>query len=226
MTNQAPRLLGAAGPAQFEWLIHFCGRPTSSATTPTVPQVIRDMHPSQRLYSILWLQQIFGFAPFGSDTPMVCLSESPWEHLRWLIANRQWPPWGLLLRRQAVYDLGGGPVWYARPEQRDQLPAELDGWAVRFETGANRSDWLHEREWRIPVPPADPALRLPLDAVAGILVGDPHWTPTPPPTYPVLAEDYSTPLLRQMPYPPPLWTAAQHHWYWDAATQQIRPITP
>jgi hypothetical protein len=109
MTKQPPGLLGAAGPAQFELLIHFCGRPNSAAVTPTVPQVIRDQQPWQRLHNVLWEGEIRGFAPFSSASPMVCLSESPLEHLRWLLSNRQWPPWGVLLRRQTVYDLGGGP---------------------------------------------------------------------------------------------------------------------
>lgn len=40
---------------------------------------------------------------------MVCLSESPLEHLRWLLSHRQWPPWGLLVRQQAMYDSAADP---------------------------------------------------------------------------------------------------------------------
>ncbi|GAA1657307.1 hypothetical protein [Actinoplanes couchii] len=232
MTAPIPGLLGSAGPAQFEWLVHFCGRPNPAAVTPTVPLAIRNQQPWQRLFSILWEGQIRGFAPFGSDSPMVCLSESPLEHLRWLLSTRQWPPWGLLLRRQTVYDLGGGPVWYARPEQLEMLPAELRGWTVRFETGVNRSDWLHEREWRIPVPLANPVLPLPADAVPVILVGDPNWQPTALVSRTICVDDSGMqvqpgqlghPQMVEMLELPHLWTAAER-WYWDPDQQQILQI--
>jgi hypothetical protein len=225
-------LLGAAGPAQFDLLIHFCGRP-SSVTTPTVPQSIRDQNPWQRLYNILWEGQIRAFAPFGSESPMVCLSESPLEHLRWLLSTRQWPPWGVLLRRQAVYDLGGGPVWYARSEQLAMLPPELRSWTVRFETGAYRSDWLHEREWRIPVPADNPVLKLPPGTVPVILVGDPQWQPTASSQRTIFVDQFGIqvepgelghPQVVEVPELPLLWTAAAERWCWDPATQQIWQI--
>lgn len=231
MTMQPPGLLGAAGPAQFEWLIHFCGRPSLAPATPTVPQWVRSQQPCQRLDNILWERQIRGFAPFGSDLPMVCLSESPLAHLQWLLSDRKWPPWGLLLWRQTVYNLGGGPVWYARTEQLAALPEELRAWAVRFETGTSRSDWLHEREWRIPVPKTNPVLELPPDGVPVILIGDSNWRPTTrlvrrrvlvdqfggpvPPGAPSYWKDVDVPEL------PWLWTAALQHWYWDSEKQQI-----
>jgi len=231
MTVEPPGLLGAAGPAQFELLIHFCGRP-GSTLTPSVPQGIRDQEPKERLANILWEGQIRGFAPYGSDSPMVCLSESPLEHLRWLLLNRQWPPWGLLLWRQTVYGLGGGPVWYARTEQLDALPAELRSWAVRFETGNNRSDWLHEREWRIPVPLDNPVLPLPPDGVPVILVGDPQWQPTAPVRRTIFVDQFGMPVapgqpghpqVVDVPELPHLWTAAER-WYWDPGAQEIRQI--
>jgi ANTAR domain-containing protein len=54
MTIQPSGLLGGRRPAQFELLIHFCGRPSIAAMTPTVPQTIRDSQPWQRLHNILW----------------------------------------------------------------------------------------------------------------------------------------------------------------------------
>ncbi|MEV6906097.1 hypothetical protein [Amycolatopsis sp. NPDC051071] len=83
---------------------------------------IRDLRPWQRLHNILWEGQIWGFPPFGSDSPMVCLSERPLEHQRWLLLHRYMPPWGLLLRWQAVYDSAAGPVWYTPTEQLATLP--------------------------------------------------------------------------------------------------------
>lgn len=235
MTAQYPGSLVAAGPAQFELLIHFCGRPPSAAMTPTVPQVIRDLQPWQRLHNILWEGQIRGFAPFGSRSPMVCFSESPLEHLRWLLSHRQWPPWGLLLLRQTVYDLGGGPVWYPRTEQFALLPEELRGWAVRFDTGTYRSDWLHEREWRIPVPANDPVLRLLPYGIPVILVGDPQWQPVRMVQTTILVDQFGLevapgqlghPQVVEVPELPYLWTSAVQRWYWDTAQQQVCQLPP
>lgn len=161
---------------------------------------------------------------------MVCLSESPLEHLSWLLANRQWPPWGLLLWRQAAYDLGGGPVWYARNEQLEKLPTELRSWTVRFDAGVNRSDWLHEREWRIPVPPNNPVLQLPPGAVPVILVGDLNWRPTRLVRRTILVDPSGMPVEPghighqqevQAEELPKLWTGAQERWYWDPTAQRI-----
>jgi hypothetical protein len=66
--------LGAAGPAQFDWLIHFCGRPPGTASSPDVPGEIRAMTPQQRLYQLLWEQEIRGFRQFGTEPAMVCFS--------------------------------------------------------------------------------------------------------------------------------------------------------
>lgn len=233
MTARTPGLLGPAGPAQHELLIHFCGRANTANTTPSVPPSIRKLEPWQRLDRILWEGQIRGFAPFGSDRPMVCLSESPPEHLRWLLANHRWQPWGVFLRRQAVYDLGGGPAWYVRSKQLEALPTELRGWAVRFETGPNRSDWLHEREWRIPVPTDNPVLPLSPGSVSAILIADPQWQPTRLFPRTVFVDEFG----RQVPpgrpgYPksigvprqPALWTSATRL-FWDATQQQILKIS-
>jgi hypothetical protein len=55
-------------------------------------------------------------SPFGASDPMVNFSECTREHMEWLIAQRGWAPWGILLRRQDVHDMGGDPVCYARTQ--------------------------------------------------------------------------------------------------------------
>ncbi len=82
---------------------------------------------------------------------------------------------GVVLNRQWVYDIGGGPTWYVRAEQYAHLDDEQRRRATRLETTTvARSDWLHEREWRIPLPAGDePSLPLPPGAVVAILVGRP-----------------------------------------------------
>lgn len=198
--------LGLAGPAQFDWLTHFCGRPSGTGSSPDVPLHIRALTPQQRLYRLLWEQQLRGFRQFGTDFSMICFSESPLAHMGWLIRDRGWAPWGILLERQVVYDLGGGPVWYVRREQLARLPEDVRGWAVRLEAGPSRSDWLHEREWRIPLP-LNGTLRIPDNPRPTILIGDPEWSPLSPDG--------------QLPH---LWSVA-HRGYWDAQSQEFLPLT-
>lgn len=230
--------LGEPGPAQVDLLVHFCGRPAWAAVSNAVPSEIRDMAPPERLEAILWSEELRAFSPFGADRsqPMVCLSESPRDHLQWLL-TRGWAPWGLLVSRQAVYDLGGGPVWYARPEQLALLDRRLHGWAVRFDAAPeSRSDWLHEREWRIPADPDSPVVPLVPGTLEAILVGDPEWEP-------VREVDVDTGDLINVitgeftdagsPYAEPVY-AREEKWprlwcnlprlYWDATTGQLHDI--
>ncbi len=199
-------LLAEPGPAQFEWLVHFCGRPPGAAQSIDVRRDIALMSPDQRLRSILLGGAIFGFPPFGARDPVVSLSECTKDHMEWLIAQRGWSPWGILLRRQDVYDMGGGPVWYARTQQYEALPESLRPWAVRLETAPRRSDWLHEREWRlpsaqltIPVEPDEDGLRV------GVLVGEQNWQPLSGSEQPLLWEN-------------------SYRGYWDTTKNEIAPL--
>lgn len=86
---------------------------------------------------------------------------------------------GLIFNRQHIYDLGGGPVWSARSAQFNSLTRDQRPWAVRLDTTpGSRSDWLFEREWRLPVPPTTPLLPLTTGNLIAILVGDATWRPT------------------------------------------------
>ncbi|MGW6445171.1 hypothetical protein [Lentzea sp. NPDC055074] len=193
---------------------------------------------SERLDEILWHENLRGFPPFGAqaDQPMVCLSESPPEHLRWLL-NQGWAPWGVLFTRQSVYDIEGGSVWYARSAQHDELQRAQLPWAVRFETApGNRSDWLAEREWRIPVLPELPGLNLDVVRVAALLIGEPDWQPsvrqirvqtggfvdmsTGQPTYFDGSNPYLVPEEREILALPRLWQSTPR-WYWDATAEDF-----
>jgi hypothetical protein len=179
-----PGPLNPAGPAQFDLLFHFTSRPGVPTPTPSLPDHIRLLQPPARLDNILWSEQLLGFPPFSSppvSSPMVCFSESPLAHIQWLISQRGWPPWALVVSRQRIYDLGGGPVWHARTPQYKTLTDDQRAWAVRLETASTgRSDWMHEREWRLPVPPGQPWLDLsPSSAMAAaVLIADATWQPS------------------------------------------------
>jgi len=199
--------LGAVGPAQFDWLIHFFGRPPGTGSSPDTAPDVRALTPRQRLHQILWQGQIRGFRQFGAEPATVCFSESPLQHMKWLIQERFWPPWGILLERQVVFDLGGGPVWYVRTDPLAMLSSKLKGWAVRLDAGDRRSDWLHEREWRIPLSTNGEGIVIPTDPRPTILVGDPSWVP--------LSEDGQL---------PPLWDIANRG-YWDADNNDFVSVT-
>lgn len=199
--------LGAVGPAQFDWLIHFCGRPPGTGSSPDTAADVRALTPPQRLHQILWQGQIRGFRQFGTEPATVCFSESPLDHMKWLIQERFWPPWGILLERQVVFDLGGGPVWYVRTAQLAELPRDLRGWAVRLDAGDRRSDWLHEREWRIPLSANGGAVAIPMNPQPTILVGDPSWIP-----------------MSRDGHLPPLWEVSNRG-YWDSGSHEFVSMT-
>jgi len=225
------------GAAQSDLLIHFCGRGGSARQTPHVTPDILGLSPSERLDHILQEEQFRAFPPFGAPrrNPMVCFSESPLPHLIHLIRDRGWQPWGVVVRREWVYSLGGGPVWYARQEQFKQLTDTQKAWAVRFEVSAEtRSDWTHEREWRVPVDPDYPFLDFSPSDIVAILIGDPSWEPTKvtniyktghpinaitgepcSPDNPYTIDEYPVDEL------PLSWQSAEI-WIWDRDSEQIK----
>jgi hypothetical protein len=91
-------------------------------------------------------------------------------------------------------------------------------WLVRTEP--QKSDWLHEREWRVPcADPSDAWLPLASEGLVAILVGDPEWEPT-------LVDDVDlnpmtgnpahvqkTPQIAQVP-----------RWFWNG--KQIEQLSP
>ncbi|MFI5593638.1 hypothetical protein ACIA5G_52040 [Amycolatopsis sp. NPDC051758] len=220
--------LNHAGPAESALLLHFCGRPEWTSVNYKAPAAFRAMNPQQRLANILWHQQITGTVQPSGGSPVVCLTESPRDHLRWLIRDRGWPPWALVFSRQAIYTAGGGPVWHARDKLIDELPDHLRHWAVRLNTNSNngaRSEWLHEREWRVPTL----ALHLQRGPLIGLLVGDPSWRPDMRMVErEVLLDEFGQfggpdpvwPARLSFPELPWLWENLPRH-YWNAATGTI-----
>lgn len=112
-------VLQQAGPAQFECLIHFTGRPDGRPVTEFVPQAITDLTAQQKLDAILWDRVVWGFPPFGADIhhPMVCLSEHT-RALLWLLNERHWQPWGRLETGARRSDWLQGSTPQGGPETR------------------------------------------------------------------------------------------------------------
>jgi hypothetical protein len=173
-----PILRPVEHPDQSALLTHFCDRARPQAG---IPSGILQMSAPQRLESILWESRLRAFVTYSGGDPAVCLTEATPNGLGFLIGRRHYQPWGLVFTRQGVYDAGGGPVWYARPDEYHRVrsvSARVKSWLVRLEPGS--SDWLEEREWRIPLSDddaAEPALPLHALHLAALLVGDRNWSP-------------------------------------------------
>lgn len=149
----------------------LCGR----ARQDRLPADVASMTPQDRLRAILWNANLRGFPPYGVNDPVVSFTESRPEGLAYLIREKSWAPWGIVLDRDSVFTLGGGPVWYIRGDMLDAVIASgltsIRPWLVRLQPG--KSEWLHEREWRVPTE----CLELSTSHVRAVIVGDPHWSP-------------------------------------------------
>lgn len=137
-----------------------------------------DQTPQERLANVLISSELHSFPPFGATTPAVCFTESGFDDVDDLLGEGGfWEPWGVVVTRDWLWGKGGGPVWYVRDDVqqrvRPRLPPSDDVWLVRTIPG--QSDWLHEREWRVPVPAG--ALPLKPGDLTAVLVGDPSWRP-------------------------------------------------
>jgi hypothetical protein len=206
-------------------LTHFCarGRPPG----PGVPPSISAMTGQQKLEQILWERRLLAFVTFSGGDPAACFSEATPDAIQFLLRNRGYEPWGLMFSRQSVYDAGGAPVWYARPAEIDVLRmlasrGELDirAWAVRLDPG---SDWLEEREWRIPRPhsaSSSPGIDVSELHLVGLLVGDHAWTGA---RY-TQAITASGRLEHGLFYPPI--QPGVPRWWWNTASSTLVPLPP
>lgn len=98
---------------------------------------------------------------------------------------------GIAFHKQSVWDAGGGPAFYVRGDQwgdwRDAtMPERLRSMGVRLwpgwegapppelcfdEASRGPSEWLHEREWRLPRPNDDDwGWQFPREAVAFLIL--------------------------------------------------------
>lgn len=131
---------------------------------------------------------------------MVCFTESTQAGLDYLISERGFAPWGIVFRKETIWDRGGSPVWYARPDQWTDLTGELKSWAVRTEPGG--AQWLHEREWRVPATGRPPSFRFEPSEVHAMICGDRIGWPEGPP------DEEGAPTT-------PSWAAGIQSWYWS-----------
>ncbi|MEU6191302.1 hypothetical protein [Nocardia sp. NPDC047038] len=173
----AARLRIVEHPDLSATLVHFVDRGREPG--PGVPADIREMDAEQRLTAILQQGSITPFMTFSQGFPALCMTEMSWAGLDFMISSRGYRPWALMFDRQAVYDAGGGPVWYARPAEYAALaetPA-LRSWAVRWSPD---SEWVEEREWRVPRRPDSQGRAAPISlaelGLCGVIIDEPDWS--------------------------------------------------
>lgn len=170
----SPTLRPVSHPELSSALTHFCDRWRPSGYA--VPERIKNMSGRQRLEEILWEDALTAFVTFSGGAPAVCMTEAGVAGLQYLIGSKYYAPWGLVFDRQSVYNAGGGPVWYARNDEYNKLDPALRHWAVRY---GPDSDWIEEREWRVPRDPRgdrkDPTIPLDELGLLAVIVGDSDW---------------------------------------------------
>lgn len=168
-----------------------------------------------RLYNILWTRVLLGSVPYGAETLAVSFTESRVPDLEFLFRAGLFDPWGVVLTRDDIFDAGGAPVWSVRTDVLAAVPDELRVWTARLEPG--QSEWLHEREWRIP----GPRTRLGPPTPQAVIVGDPNWRPT-------RWGQGLNPWTNRPAYidqVPPI-TAGVPRWFWDRWQQRIVCLPP
>lgn len=132
-----------------------------------------------------------------------------------------------MFSRQSVYDAGGAPVWYARPAEVEALRAlstnggpDMRAWTVRLDPG---SDWLEEREWRVPRPHSispSPGIDLSELHLVGLLVGDQSWTGARYTTAAnAMGQQQTAWFYPPIPHGVP-------RWWWNATASTLVPLAP
>jgi hypothetical protein len=203
-------------------LTHFCGR---SRPQKALPDGINAMRPEQRLANILLEDRLRAFQTFSGGEPVVCLTEATVNGLNFLVRQRDYAPWGLVFDRQSVYDVGGSPVWYARTDEYRLVRAtgspRIQSRLVRLE--AENSDWLEEREWRVPaqnLESAQPAVALESLSLYAILIGNLDWAPYRR-TQAHATSGHFGPVLHL-----PRAVHGVRRWWWDAQLTEFRELPP
>lgn len=84
----------------------------------------------------------------------ICFTEAPLSQLRdvllWSHQLRRLQPYGVMVGKGFLFDLGGQPVIYQPDSDYDALPEQSRYRHVRYEpTGTRPIDFTWEREWRL-----------------------------------------------------------------------------
>ncbi|MBE7702182.1 hypothetical protein H9623_17975 [Oerskovia sp. Sa1BUA8] len=164
------RLLQRVSPDVPDVLLHMTGR---DLRAPRPSADINALSSTSRLASILFRRTILAEVTHGSSWPVACLTQTTRRALASLVPGR-YDGLGIGFHLQSVFDDGGGPALYVRGDEFDamrnvdKLSEAFRSRMVRYWPGAvgetlsdqilmphaiaRPSQWLQEREWRIPRP--------------------------------------------------------------------------
>jgi hypothetical protein len=148
-------------PDLADHVIHFAGR---NGKRINVDPEIEGLPADERLVRIVADQRIRAFQTFRAGAPVVCMTESTKAAVTTLIRDRRYTPCGIGFSKQFVFERDGGPALYVRGDEWpsvSEIPQPLRSRVVRFWPGAEAehplpdylatpSEWLQEREWRMP----------------------------------------------------------------------------
>jgi hypothetical protein len=181
-------------PDLSDYVIHFVSR-RWGMRNDMVPHDIYAMSPKERLFEgVLTSGEIRAFRVFygiGADE-VVCFTECTPEGVKAMI-RQSYDPWGVAFTKDFVFGRGGGPAFYVRGDEWDDvwnLPPRLRSRCTKFWPGAAPGpgevidpaltkvcEFLPEREWRV-LGTGDPAsFRFESADVAFVVVGD--WESAP-----------------------------------------------
>lgn len=175
------------------WLVHLTRRlsrsPLPAANPGRIPFLYEPDWASgeRRLANILLARELWAQPTYYSrGYPVVCMTAANLTQIAALIRGGMYEPWGLILSREWVYEQGGGPALYMRPEEKvalwnaSDLPWQLRARVITLDPVTG--DWEHEREWRIPYDARNSSAQLGLTegAVIGLMTGSHGWSGTSP----------------------------------------------
>lgn len=116
-----------------------------------------------------------GTASIRGGYPCVCFTEAPLNSLPGGFVNpaaySRYSPFGIILDKHYLFDLGARPVIYGPAEEFHMLPGDMRWRHMRYEpTSSPPTDFTWERDWRLRVE------ELPIGPdVAGIVVPGEEW---------------------------------------------------
>ena len=116
---------------------------------------------------------------YGTPRRVACFTEATVDDgVPYLIWARDFGPWGIVFRRKVVWDAGGGPVFYVRADKFGNIwrwPKHMRSRCVKLDPG--KTQWLWEREWRIPLGRRETSFKFDRADVEAVIVGTRHWPP-------------------------------------------------
>lgn len=162
-----------------EVVVHFTGRRCTGEEA------------SRRLLQVIEAGAIVATIPYGNDLGSACFTESTVRGVSWLISTNHFVPYGIAFTKSFVFAHGGAPAIVVRGDEWKHvrsLPPELRARTVRLWPGAlpdlgeslpahlhTRSEWLGEREWRVPADAGAAALTFETHDIAFLVVPDADW---------------------------------------------------